>query len=95
MFFLLMALPRVGNFRLLYPCCALHRWKPGCLVITLPPFPPTPTPTPLLCAPAAIDQLVTLGAKIDVPVFELGTSVAPPEIARWVGGAVRRGPAFV
>ncbi|KAI3427161.1 hypothetical protein D9Q98_007098 [Chlorella vulgaris] len=32
--------------------------------------------------PAAIDQLVTLGRKIDVPVFELGTQVAPPEIAR-------------
>ncbi|KAL4430056.1 hypothetical protein ABPG77_004426, partial [Micractinium sp. CCAP 211/92] len=32
--------------------------------------------------PAAIDQLVTLGKKIDVPVFELGNQVAPPEIAR-------------
>ncbi|PSC75432.1 Signal recognition particle 54 kDa, chloroplastic [Micractinium conductrix] len=32
--------------------------------------------------PAAIDQLVTLGSKIDVPVFELGNKVAPPEIAR-------------
>ncbi|EFN56751.1 hypothetical protein CHLNCDRAFT_48710 [Chlorella variabilis] len=32
--------------------------------------------------PAAIDQLVTLGGKIEVPVFELGTQVAPPEIAR-------------
>lgn len=31
--------------------------------------------------PAAIDQLVTLGKKIEVPVFELGTNVAPPEIA--------------
>ncbi|KAL4537855.1 hypothetical protein Ndes2437B_g08950 [Nannochloris sp. 'desiccata'] len=31
--------------------------------------------------PAAIDQLVTLGRKIDVPVFELGTGVAPPVIA--------------
>ena len=31
--------------------------------------------------PAAIDQLVTLGKKIDVPVFELGTGVAPPAIA--------------
>jgi signal recognition particle GTPase len=31
---------------------------------------------------AAIDQLVTLGSKIDVPVFELGNKVAPPEIAR-------------
>lgn len=32
--------------------------------------------------PAAIDQLVTLGKKIDVPVFELGNQVPPPEIAR-------------
>lgn len=32
--------------------------------------------------PAAIDQLVSLGSRIDVPVFELGTSVSPPEIAR-------------
>ncbi len=31
--------------------------------------------------PAAIDQLVTLGKKIDVPVFELGTKIAPPVIA--------------
>lgn len=32
--------------------------------------------------PAAIDQLVTLGKQIDVPVFELGTEVNPVEIAR-------------
>lgn len=32
--------------------------------------------------PAAIDQLVKLGAKVDVPVFELGTGVDPVEIAR-------------
>lgn len=32
--------------------------------------------------PAAIDQLVTLGQQIDVPVFELGTDVNPVEIAR-------------
>lgn len=32
--------------------------------------------------PAAIDQLVKLGQKIDVPVFELGTAVNPVEIAR-------------
>ena len=32
--------------------------------------------------PAAIEQLVTLGQRIEVPVFELGTKVAPPEIAR-------------
>lgn len=40
------------------------------------PWPPSATPA------AAIDQLVTLGGKIEVPVFELGTQVAPPEIAR-------------
>jgi len=32
--------------------------------------------------PAAIDQLVTLGKQIDVPVFQLGTDVEPVEIAR-------------
>ncbi len=32
--------------------------------------------------PAAIDQLVTLGAQVGVPVFELGTQVSPVEIAR-------------
>ncbi|WP_239651914.1 signal recognition particle protein [Neosynechococcus sphagnicola] len=32
--------------------------------------------------PAAIDQLITLGKQIDVPVFELGTEVNPVEIAR-------------
>lgn len=32
--------------------------------------------------PAAVDQLVTLGKQIDVPVFELGTDVNPVEIAR-------------
>jgi signal recognition particle subunit SRP54 len=32
--------------------------------------------------PAAIDQLITLGRQIDVPVFELGTEVNPVEIAR-------------
>ncbi len=32
--------------------------------------------------PAAIDQLVTLGNQINVPVFELGTAVNPVEIAR-------------
>lgn len=34
------------------------------------------------CRPAAIDQLVKLGSKIDVPVFELGNQVSPVEIAR-------------
>ena len=32
--------------------------------------------------PAAIDQLVTLGQQIDVPVFELGSDADPVEIAR-------------
>ncbi|HEY9881784.1 MAG TPA: signal recognition particle protein [Leptolyngbyaceae cyanobacterium] len=32
--------------------------------------------------PAAIDQLVTLGKQIDVPVFELGADADPVEIAR-------------
>ncbi len=32
--------------------------------------------------PAAIDQLITLGEQIDVPVFHLGNDVNPVEIAR-------------
>ncbi|MFN4065868.1 MAG: signal recognition particle protein [Thermosynechococcus sp.] len=32
--------------------------------------------------PAAIDQLITLGRQVDVPVFEMGTEVSPVEIAR-------------
>ncbi len=32
--------------------------------------------------PAAIDQLITLGNQIDVPVFQLGTDANPVEIAR-------------
>ncbi|QLL30010.1 signal recognition particle protein [Thermosynechococcus sichuanensis E542] len=32
--------------------------------------------------PAAIDQLITLGKQIDVPVFEMGTEASPVEIAR-------------
>ncbi|HEY9653576.1 MAG TPA: signal recognition particle protein [Coleofasciculaceae cyanobacterium] len=32
--------------------------------------------------PAAIDQLITLGQQINVPVFELGTDANPVEIAR-------------
>jgi signal recognition particle subunit SRP54 len=32
--------------------------------------------------PAAIDQLITLGKQINVPVFELGTDVNPVEIAK-------------
>jgi len=31
--------------------------------------------------PAAVDQLVTVGASVDVPVFELGTDVKPADIA--------------
>jgi signal recognition particle subunit SRP54 len=32
--------------------------------------------------PAAIDQLITLGQQIDVPVFDMGTDANPVEIAR-------------
>ncbi|NJL84978.1 MAG: signal recognition particle protein [Leptolyngbyaceae cyanobacterium SM1_1_3] len=32
--------------------------------------------------PAAVDQLITLGKQIDVPVFDLGTDANPVEIAR-------------
>jgi len=32
--------------------------------------------------PAAIDQLITLGTQIDVPVFQLGSDADPVEIAR-------------
>jgi signal recognition particle subunit SRP54 len=32
--------------------------------------------------PAAVDQLITLGQQINVPVFELGTDANPVEIAR-------------
>ncbi|OSO94253.1 signal recognition particle protein [Cylindrospermopsis raciborskii CENA303] len=32
--------------------------------------------------PAAIDQLVTLGKQVDVPVFEMGSDADPVEIAR-------------
>ncbi len=32
--------------------------------------------------PAAIDQLITLGKQIDVPVFEMGNNADPVEIAR-------------
>eukprot|EP00884_Botryococcus_braunii_P013881 jgi/Botrbrau1/22494/Bobra.114_2s0020.1 len=33
--------------------------------------------------PAAIEQLVTLGRKLGVDVFEMGTSAKPPDIARF------------
>ena len=32
--------------------------------------------------PAAVDQLVTLGKQIDVPVYQEGTEPSPPEIAK-------------
>lgn len=32
--------------------------------------------------PAAIDQLVTLGKQVEVPVFEVGSQIQPAEIAR-------------
>ena len=32
--------------------------------------------------PAAVDQLITLGKQIDVPVFQLGTTANPVDIAR-------------
>jgi len=32
--------------------------------------------------PAAVDQLITLGQQIDVPVFDMGTDANPVEIAR-------------
>ncbi|NEP54142.1 MAG: signal recognition particle protein, partial [Moorea sp. SIO3C2] len=32
--------------------------------------------------PAAVDQLITLGKQIDVPVFEMGTEANPVDIAR-------------
>lgn len=60
--------------------------QPG-RVLEAPPSRLCPLPRLLLLHPlpapaAAIDQLVTLGKKIDVPVFELGNQVPPPEIAR-------------
>lgn len=32
--------------------------------------------------PAAIEQLVSLGERIGVPVFEMGTNARPADIAR-------------
>ena len=32
--------------------------------------------------PAAVDQLITLGQQIDVPVFDMGTDANPVDIAR-------------
>ena len=32
--------------------------------------------------PAAIDQLVTLGQRVGVPVFEMGTDARPADIAK-------------
>ena len=34
------------------------------------------------CRPAAIEQLVKVGERIGVPVFEMGTDAKPAEIAR-------------
>jgi signal recognition particle subunit SRP54 len=42
--------------------------------------------------PAAIDQLITLGKQIDVPVFEMGADADPVEIARQgIANAKERG----
>ena len=64
-----------------------------------PPQPPTPHPLPqvLLVAtdvyrPAAVDQLVKLGSKIGVPVYEEGTAADPVDIAaRGVAKAAAEG----
>ena len=45
-------------------------------------------PTPALAAcdtqrPAAVDQLVTVGKRAGVPVYEKGTDLDPVEIAEW------------
>ncbi|GFR45739.1 hypothetical protein Agub_g7155 [Astrephomene gubernaculifera] len=49
----------------------LQRSKKSCLLVATDVY-----------RPAAIDQLVKLGAAIDVPVFEMGTQVNPVEIAK-------------
>lgn len=61
-----------------------HTYNPSCThnnKFQHHPTPPPQLPSPSL-RPAAIDQLVKLGKKIDVPVFELGNQVSPVEIAR-------------
>lgn len=49
----------------------LHKQKRSCLMVATDIY-----------RPAAIEQLVTLGQQINVPVFQLGTEVNPVEIAR-------------
>lgn len=49
----------------------LRKQKRSCLMIATDVY-----------RPAAVDQLITLGKQIDVPVFELGTQAKPVEIAR-------------
>jgi len=78
-------------------CCCWERQAPLAPLLPYPhitlqppfnPLLPLPPPTTkvLLVAtdvyrPAAIDQLVKLGSKIDVPVYEEGTEANPVEIA--------------
>ena len=50
---------------------SLHDALPICLMVATDVY-----------RPAAIDQLITLGKQIDVPVFELGSDANPVEIAR-------------
>lgn len=45
--------------------------------------------------PAAIEQLQTLGAQIDVPVYSEGTDVPPPEISKHGVAAARKAAASV
>jgi len=49
----------------------LHKQERSCLLVATDVY-----------RPAAIDQLVTLGQQINVPVFELGKDADPVEIAR-------------
>ncbi len=49
----------------------LHKQERSCLMVGTDVY-----------RPAAIDQLLTLGNQIDVPVFEMGTDADPVEIAR-------------
>ena len=45
-------------------------------------MPPTCARGGCACRPAAIEQLVRVGERISVPVFEMGTSAKPADIAR-------------
>ena len=49
----------------------LHKQNQSCLMVATDVY-----------RPAAIDQLVTLGEQIEVPVFEQGTDANPVEVAR-------------